>query len=151
MTYKVSSTLILINEEQEMLLVKRNAEEDLFPGKWTVPGGKLEDTDVTHRKPDTSQGHYYNAVKESLRREVQEEVGITFSSPKYLTSMLLEGQPASTLILSFYTDQFSFDQGKVILNDEHTDYAWVTATEAQSYDTIAGIQGELEKVKENMA
>lgn len=57
------------------LITKRADWEKAFPGRWTVPGGKLEALDYTLREKDTTH-HWYNVIEAALIREVKEEVGL---------------------------------------------------------------------------
>jgi len=52
-------TGILVNNQGKYLITKRADWEKAFPGKWTVPGGKLEVLDYVLREKDTSE-HWYN-------------------------------------------------------------------------------------------
>ena len=136
----------IIIKERKYLITKRNINKKAFPGKWTVPGGKLEIKDYIHEKKDTSD-HWYHVLERVLRREVREETGLEISNLCYLTSITFLRGEEPTLILSFYAD---FLSGEVTLNDESIDYAWVSLTEAKNYDLIEGIYEELELVEKRV-
>lgn len=61
--FQVNLSVIILNEDKKILLGKRSDDDDIFPGLWGIPGGKMEITDET--------------IEESLQREVEEEVGVT--------------------------------------------------------------------------
>ena len=63
--FQVNSSVIILNSENQVLLAKRSKTEDIYPGLWCIPGGKLENTD--------------SCLEEGLRREVKEEIGIEIS------------------------------------------------------------------------
>lgn len=62
--------LILVNavvkKGDKILISQRSWEETHEPGKWTIPGGKVERT----------KGHVWNIMEKTLAREVLEETGV---------------------------------------------------------------------------
>ena len=139
----VTATAIIL-KDGKFLIVKRSPAEKAFPGKWTVPGGKLvykEYKDLPY-KGDWPQ--WYGMMEWLLRKEVREEAGIEIGKPSYLTDLVFvrpDGYPV--VVLSFYA---KYKSGEVKLNHEMTDFAWVTADEAKTYDMIDGIDGEIADV-----
>lgn len=139
----ISVTGIIIKNGR-FLIAKRAPSEKAFPGKWTVPGGKLETGDYEGRPKDT-QSHWYNVFEHVLRREVMEETGLKIKNIRYLTSMAYirpDGIPA--IIVSLFAD---YDSGEIKLCPALTEYAWVTLKEAKKYDLIEGIYEELEMLE----
>ncbi len=63
--FQVNSSVIILNSKNKVLLAKRSKNEDVYPGLWCIPGGKLEITD--------------SCLEECLRREIREEIGIGIS------------------------------------------------------------------------
>ena len=135
----VAVTGILIKEEK-YLLVKRAEWEKAFPGKWTVPGGKLKVLDYAFRKKDTSE-HWYNIFEEVLKREVLEEVGLEIKNIGYVTSMVyIRPDNIPTIIVSLCAEP---ETEKISLCPALTEFAWGSLEEAKSYDLIDGIYDEL--------
>jgi 8-oxo-dGTP pyrophosphatase MutT (NUDIX family) len=81
----VVATCILI-KGGKYLIAKRADWEKVHPGKWTVPGGKLEVLDYVLGKRDTSDA-WYNVIENLLKREVLEEVGLEIKNIEYVTSL----------------------------------------------------------------
>ncbi len=134
-------TGILVNNGK-YLIAKRASTEKAFPNQWTVPGGKLELQDYTQRPKDTS-AHWYNIFEDVLKREVKEEVGLTITNIRYLTSLsYIRPDTIPTIIVSLFADPS--DTEKLRLCPALTDHAWVTLVEAKHYDLIEGIYEELE-------
>lgn len=133
-------TGILINKEGKFLIVKRADWEKAFPGRWTVPGGKLEVLDYVLREKDTPH-HWYNVFENLLKREVMEEVGLEIENIDYVTSMVyVRPENIPCLIVSLFADA----KGENIrLCNALTEYAWVDLEEAKNYDLIEGIYDEL--------
>lgn len=133
-------TGILISKEGKFLIAKRAEWEKAFPGRWTVPGGKLEVLDYILRDKDTPH-HWYNIFEDLLKREVKEEVALDIENIDYITSMVyIRPDKIPCLIVSLYANAKSEN---VKLCNALTDYAWVTLEEAKNYDLIEGIYDEL--------
>lgn len=140
--HRIALTAI-IHKDGKYLLVRRSLNKKAFPGKWTVPGGGMEVDDYINL-PKTTKDHWYFAIENSLRREVREEAGIEMAKVNYLLDMTFirpDGVPA--VILSYYAD---YKEGEVKLNEENIDFAWVSFEEAQKYDLVEGLLGEIEMV-----
>ena len=130
----------IVVKDGKYLITQRNLNKKAFPGKWTVPGGRLEVEEYINLPKDTSE-HWYNILERVLKREVKEEVGLDVKNIKYLTSMTFLRGEDPALIISLYADHAS---GKVVLDEESVDFRWVSLEEARNYDLIEGIYGELE-------
>lgn len=134
-------TGILVNSDGKYLIVKRADWEKAFPGKWTVPGGKLEVLDYVLRKKDTPS-HRYNIFEDLLKREIKEEVDLEFEKIGYVTSLVyLREDKIPCLIVSLYANA---KNENVKLCDALTEYAWIDLEEAKKFDLIDGIYEELE-------
>ena len=140
--HRVVSTAI-INKDGKYLLLQRSQNKKAFPGKWTVPGGKLEVDDYINL-PKTTTEHWYFAIDKSLRREINEETGLEVGDLKYLCDMIfISPDEIPTVILSFYTH---WKSGNVKLDQDNINYAWVTAKEAKNYDLVEGLLEEIKMV-----
>jgi 8-oxo-dGTP pyrophosphatase MutT (NUDIX family) len=142
----------IIEKDGKYLIAKRSMTEKAFPGKWTVPGGKLVLNEYS-QLPKTSEDHpqWYNVVEWVVRKEVREEVGIEIQKPQYLCDLVFirpDGYPVVTL--SYYA---KYESGEVKLSDKEdlTQFAWVTPEEARTYDLIDGIAQEIEDVAKIIA
>lgn len=88
--FKVVVSCVILNERNEVLLGKRSEEEDVFPGLWGIPGGKVEVT-------ETGQ----NTVEDALRREAEEEMGVKIEPLDYLESSVRVTADGAKLYLIF--------------------------------------------------
>jgi len=138
--HEIAITAIII-KNNKYLLTKRSKNKKRFPGKWTVPGGKLEIDDYIKFPKDTEY-YWYNVLERVLKREVKEEVGININNIKYLTSLATihsDGNPS--LVISCVATYVS---GKVKLQKEEAEeFCWTTRKEAAKLDLIDGIYDEL--------
>ena len=81
--------LHLFNEAGELYLQKRPMSKDIQPGKWdTAVGGHVD---------------YGETIEEALRREVQEELGITDFTPEFITRYVFESSIEKELVNTFRT------------------------------------------------
>jgi len=136
----VTATVILV-KDAKYLICKRASWEKAFPGKWTVPGGKLEVLDYVLREKDTSD-QWYNVLEDLAKREVMEEVGLGVKNLSYVTSLVyIRPDKIPSLIISLYGDPVGEE---IKLCNALTEFAWVSLEEAKNYDLIAGIYEELE-------
>ncbi|MCK5043047.1 MAG: NUDIX domain-containing protein [Candidatus Aenigmarchaeota archaeon] len=67
----IAVTAIVV-KDGKYLIAKRSMDEKVFPGLWTVPGGKIEVSDYKSLPKDTGS-HWYNIFENALRREVRED------------------------------------------------------------------------------
>ena len=140
----VAVTGIIRDKEGKYLICKRSENEKAFPGKWCVPGGKVEMNDFVNDPKDTS-AHWLDVFGKVLKREVLEETGLEVDNIGYVSNLaFLRGNGFSTIIISLHANHAS---GSVVLNeDELVDHAWVSLEEAKQYDLIENIYEQIEKV-----
>lgn len=137
----ITATVILV-KEGKFLIVKRADWERAFPGKWTVPGGKLKVLDYALRQKDTSQ-HWYNVLENLAKKEVKEEVGLEIKNIEYVTSLVyIRPDNIPSLIISLWAEPNLGSEVK--LCPALTECKWVTLEEAKNYELIEGIFEELE-------
>lgn len=89
---------------------------------WDIPGGRI---------------HKESTIEETLKREVEEETGITSIKKFVPFSMVLSnniripiGDDTVGLILASYVCEVD-DVGDIKLSDEHTKYGWFSSKEAR--------------------
>lgn len=145
--HEVAITAIIV-KEGKYLITRRAATKNRLPGKWTVPGGRLEVSDYKDL-PQDAEGAWYYVIERALTREVQEEVGLEITNIDYLVSIAtIHGDNTPSLIISCVADYVS---GEVQLQEGETDdFAWVTLGEAKEYDLIDGIYEELEMTEKKL-
>ena len=143
-THYIAVTGIVI-KDRKFLICKRSEKEKIFPGKWCVPGGKLEQKDFIDTKKDTND-HWFNVLEKTVEKEIFEETDLKIKNIGFVSNLaLIRPNGYSTIIISLYA---FWKSGEVIMKepDELTEYAWVTLQEAEDYDLIENIYEQLEKV-----
>lgn len=105
----------ILKSDDLLLIVKRNENDDLYPGAWEFPGGHLEDGET---------------LLEGLKRELQEEIGFDKEiNPKIISYDDEIKEKNNTLIHNIeinFLIQVNKDDIGIKLSNEHTDYKWVT-------------------------
>ncbi|HWU24550.1 MAG TPA: NUDIX domain-containing protein [Candidatus Paceibacterota bacterium] len=154
--HRIAITGIIWKQDEDgtrhYLITKRSPTKKAWPNKWTVPGGGLETTDYMSTEAtyqNTESPQWYNAVETTLRREIREEVGVEVEDVQYLLDLAFirpDGIPA--IVLSFYCKYVS---GDVVLDEDATEFAWVTAAEVGNYELIQGIDHEIQMVEERLS
>jgi 8-oxo-dGTP pyrophosphatase MutT (NUDIX family) len=130
----------ILVKDGKYLLTKRADWEKAFPGRWTVPGGKLEVLDYALRQKDTAH-HWYNVAEDLLKREIKEEVGLEIENIGYVTSMVyIRPDNIPCLIISLFAYPKT---NEIKLCNALTEFAWASLEETKKYDLIEGIYEEL--------
>ena len=143
--FYISVTGIVV-KDGKFLIVKRSPNEKAFPGRWTVPGGKMERADYTHL-PKNPGGLWYDVAERVVKREIKEEAGLDVHNVRYVASIAYERPDGQhCVIISYACDH---KEGDVALCPALTDHAWVTLDEAKQYDLIEGIYDELKLVTQS--
>jgi 8-oxo-dGTP pyrophosphatase MutT (NUDIX family) len=145
--HRIATTTIIYKSYHTFLITKRSPAKKVHPNKWTVPGGGLNTDDYINTPPSTSDGkQWYGALENSLRREIKEEVNLEIGKPEFLVDLTFirpDGVPV--LVLSYFAPYVS---GEVVLDEDATEFAWVTLEQAKNYDLIDGIWDEIRQVDE---
>jgi len=151
--YIVANVVVYRKEDGRCLLLKRHEREKVHPGKFCVPGGKLEWQHLPVDKPTRLNGNvldYENAVEELLAREVLEEAGVEIDLSdglKYINSVAFIRPDGIPVVLVKFAAQYK--SGNVILEEGgFTDYAWVNAEEVKKFNCIEGVHQEVEQTIE---
>jgi len=148
--YFVANVVVWRASDGRCLILKRSEREKVHPGKWAVPGGKLEWADLSPDRPTRVQGDvldYEEAVEDLLVREAREEAGIEIARELYYINSVTFVRPDGipVVLVKFASRYLS---GEVIPEPgAFTDFAWVTAEEAREYDCILGVPEEIARAK----
>lgn len=145
--HRVTTTILAYKPDFTYLITKRGDHKPVHPGKWCIPGGGMTVDDYIHTPPSTPNGkQWYGAVSVSARRELQEETNIEVGELRLLTDLAfirLDGIPV--ICFSYFGPYVS---GEVVLDEDATEFAWVTLEEAKDYDLIQGVWDEMRQVHE---
>ena len=146
--YFVANVVVFRESDGRCLILKRDDREKVHPGKYAVPGGKLEWDDLDITNPTRMNGDvidFENSVEDLLRREVKEEAGIEIEPHlAYINSVAFIRPDEIPVVLIKFAAKYK--NGDIVLEQgAFTDHAWVNTEEVNSYDCIDGISEEIAK------
>lgn len=145
--YFVANVVVYREEDGRCLILKRDDREKVHPGKYSVPGGKLEWKDLDVARPTRVNGDVLDfeaAIEKLLVRETKEEAGIDISEDNfvYINSVAFIRPDGIPVILVKFAAKYK--GGNIKLEEgAFVDHAWVNAEEVENYDCIQGIQEEV--------
>lgn len=124
----------ILKDKDLYLAIKRNENDQLYPGAWEFPGGHLEVGET---------------VKEGLKRELKEEIGFDLEFEPKITNYYDEvkekdGKLIHNLEIDFIIEVDS-SKINVTLSEEHSDYKWV---KKDSYELDDFIKSKLKNIIE---
>lgn len=119
--FQISQKVLLYNPEEKKFLFLKAANTDggfyKNYGPWDLPGGRIDDRDE-----DASV---------ALTREVGEEVGINVLLDKNIELLgRMEMQYTSSIVMNI-TFLARYQGGSITLSQEHNEFRWLTAEEAE--------------------
>jgi 8-oxo-dGTP pyrophosphatase MutT (NUDIX family) len=144
--YVVANAVVFRESDGRCLILKRSTREKAHPGKYAVPGGKLEWGDLDLKEPTRMNGDIYDfedAVGKLLVREVREEAGIEiYPEFSYVNNVAFVRPDGIPVILMKFAAKYKSGEIK-LEEDSFSGFAWVNAEEVKSYDCIKGIPEEI--------
>lgn len=144
--YFVANVVVYRKKDSRCLILKRHEREKVHPGKYAVPGGKLEWGQLDLDNPTRVNGDvldFENAVEDLLEREVREEAGIEIErNLRYINSVAFVRPDGIPVVLLKFAARYQ--DGEVALEEgAFTDYTWVNAEEVRGYPCIDGVPKEV--------
>ncbi len=100
----------IIKDNDEFLIVKRNENDELYPGAWEFPGGHLEDGET---------------LKEGLKRELFEEIGFDLEFDPIITHYYDEVKNGIYNLEIDFIINVKKNDLNIKLSNEHSEYKWV--------------------------
>jgi len=126
------------NDKAQILVLKRSNERSYLPGRWELPGGKL----------DIGQD-----ASSALEREVREETGLVviptdrmaYWHGEIISSGKYKGLPYIILVGTAKTIA-----GEVTISNEHTAYKWVSKAQALELDLTSECRAAISVLTKNL-
>ena len=116
--FQLSAKVVIHDDSGCCLLLKRSMSSKGNPGKWDLPGGKV----------DAGEN-----LEQGLPREVAEEGGVTISLQRVLGAAESESPTKRVAYLIF---EGLLESGQVCLSSEHDDFAWVDRQNLARVDVV---------------
>ena len=108
--FKITQNIVLKNKDGKILILKHNT------GNWLLPGGKI------------NKGE--NSI-EGLKRELKEETGADqFEIERIIDMDTWEENDQGCCVITFLG---SVSLDKIILSEEHIDFAWIDINDVDKY------------------
>ena len=143
--HRIVTTTLVYKPDFTYLIIRRALHKKVMPGKWAPPGGGLSVDDYINTPSSTAGAkQWYGALENSLRREIREEVNLEIGKPELLTDLTFirpDGIPVLCL-----ADFAPYVSGEVKLDEDATEFAWITANQVGDYDFIEGIADEIKRI-----
>lgn len=118
---------VIEDKEGKILLLKRNPNEKWYPKKWCIVAEKIKENEISD---------------ECFKRGLIEETGINNCKDiERKKSYLFEDGDFKRII---YPYRCKIDNNNIKLNQEHSDYKWVTLEELFSFDIAKPVKSSLE-------
>lgn len=133
---KLHSVIVnaVVEKEGKILVSQRSFEEAHEPGKWTIPGGKIEKT----------EGDVFNIVEKTCAREVEEETGVEIKEDAYLitnnTFIRSNGQHVIALICLCH-----WAAGEAQALEDTIGVKWISEDEIDSLEFAPNVKGYIQK------
>ena len=116
--YIVVVSAVIFNEKGEILIAKRSEEEDVLPGYYCVPGGKVDEGANTP-----------NVLEVAVKREIMEEVGIEVNALEIVDSHI--GKEEGKIHIYFKCKHLS---GKPTALEDTSEVKWMTLEKIKKLD-----------------
>ncbi len=146
--YFVANVVIYRERDGRCLILKRSEREKVHPGRFAVPGGKLEWKDLPIESPTRINGEvldFENAVENLLVREAFEEAGVEIEPNLYYINSVAFIRPDETPVVLLKVAA-KYKGGEVVLEKgAFDDFAWVNEEEVKKYSCIDGVPEEVIK------
>ncbi len=115
--FRVATKAFIVNDKNELFIIKRRDNDPHKPGVWDIPGGRLE------LGEDPFEG---------LKRETKEETGLEIDilNPLRVHHFTRDDGQKITMIV-FLCRPLSESQS-VILSEEHIEYSWTPMENAET-------------------
>ncbi|MFA5763213.1 MAG: NUDIX domain-containing protein [archaeon] len=117
----------IIRLDDTYLILKRSPDSKSYPGYWDLAGGKLE---------------HGEKFEKALIREVKEETNLDIVVEESIF-IYVESKVENSYAVLFNCEK---RDGDIKLSDEHTEYKWVTKSEAQKLKLEPFLKDFFEKI-----
>jgi 8-oxo-dGTP diphosphatase len=101
-------------KDGKVLIIKRNIDAPTYPGRWDVPGGKLQE----------------ESAEDCMIREAKEELGIDVKILKSGKVFEIFDEYGRQIGIPFILES---DSKEIKLSFEHTEYKWINPKKLRNY------------------
>jgi 8-oxo-dGTP diphosphatase len=128
----VLAVAAFIVKDGKILIVKKSPNERVDGGLWTIPGGKIYQSE---------------SIIDGLKREVEEEVGVKINSYQWIGEDVFENEG-----VMFHAQHFlcQIQVNDVNLEKNLTDFRWITKEEIEKYQFPLNIRKRIIQIFNNL-
>lgn len=110
----------IFNTRGQLLLLRRSSQDEFEPGKWSLPGGKLEEGE---------------SPLMAAQRELYEETSLYCNLTRVVSRDIKGGR------IHYFVSSKSIDDYKLVgvENDEHYSYQWVSLSDLSDYELLCDL------------
>jgi ADP-ribose pyrophosphatase YjhB (NUDIX family) len=120
--YSVIVNAIVV-KDSKILLAQRSMEEKHVPGKWSPPGGKLDEKNVVR-----------DALQKTAKREVLEETGVEIKDEMHLLANNTFSHDEDNLSVIAITFLCFYKKGEPEPLEDTINVRWVSKEEIDNYE-----------------
>lgn len=120
----------------KVLVGQRSWEESHAPGKWALPGGKVDQT----------AGNLEMVLEKTVCREVEEETGlkINFRKVQYMNSNTFIRSTGHHVVAILF--KCPYQKGKINTGEEVIKLAWIGPKDIDKYDWAGGTKESVKRL-----
>lgn len=130
-TSKLHSIIVnaLVVKDGKILVSQRSFEEKHEPGKWTIPGGKIEKT----------EGDVFGVVEKTLAREVMEETGVTITENVVpaVNNTFIRSDGTHVIALTYVC---YWELGEPQALEDTIDVKWISEEEIENFEFAPNVE-----------
>ena len=128
-TYVAVIGVVILDNDDRIIMLKRNAQRRTSPNKWQTPSGFMKEGE---------------SAEEAVLREVWEETSLSGTIKKSGSVFEVVDDWARWIIVPFL---ISVKTDKVIIDSkEHSEFRWVKIDEISTFECVKGIDEDLKSV-----
>ncbi len=135
---KGQTHIVLVNavveKDGRILVSRRGLKESHEPGKWSIPGGKVERT----------EGNVWNIIEKTLHREVLEETGIEIGDDVEVlgnnTFIRSTGHHVVAIIFLCH-----WESGEARALEDTMDVKWISEKDIENFEYPPNVKTYIEK------
>ncbi len=133
---------ILVNgvvfKDNKVLISQRSLEEKHMPGRWTIPGGRVEETGID----------VFDVLQKTLVREVKEETGVDIEEHMELVTNNTFTRPSDGQNVIAIIFKCHYKSGEPQPLEDTIDCRWGSREEVEKMDFPPNVQGYILKAFE---
>lgn len=120
--HSVNTNGVVFNGDK-ILVSQRSWEEEHMPGRWTIPGGKV----------DRTEGFVFDILQKTLKREILEETGIEIEdNVQLVTNNTYTRENGDHVVAIIFKCYYKSGEAKPL--EDTIDCRWVSIDEVKEMD-----------------